>query len=156
MTNIGEKMVDLPLEPHIARMVIEAEKYNCVETICTIASFLSGRSVFVRPAEQNDEAETAHRRFRVAQSDFLTLLKVWQEYETNNFSNDWARRNFLNSRMLAEIRQIRYQLFRALRRNGIRASESQDPEAIGKSITAGLIENLMAYQSRYSYFRVKM
>jgi HrpA-like RNA helicase len=42
-----------------------------------------------------------------------------------------------------------------LRRNGIRASDSQDPEAIGKSIAAGLIENLMEYYSRHSYRRTK-
>jgi ATP-dependent helicase HrpA len=57
--------------------------------------------------------------------------------------------------MLGEARQVRYQLFRVLRRNDIYASESQDPEAIGKSIAAGLIENLMEYYSRHSYRRVK-
>ena len=155
ITKIGETMAELPLEPHIARMVIEAEKHNCVETICTIASFLGGRSVFVRPKGKESEADAAHRRFKVPESDFLTLLKVWQEYEANDYRDSWARDNFLHSKMLGEVRQVRYQLFRALRRNGIRASESQDSEAIGKSIAAGLIENLMEYYSRHSYRRVK-
>lgn len=155
ITDIGETMAELPLEPHLARMVIEAEKHKCVETICTIASFLGGRSVFVRPKGKENEADVAHRRFEVPESDFLTLLKVWQEYEANDFRDSWARDNFLHSKILAEVRQVRYQLFRALRRNGIRVSESQDPEAIGKSIAAGLIENLMEYYSRHSYRRVK-
>jgi len=155
ITEIGEIMAELPLEPHIARMVIEAEKHNCVETICTIASFLGGRSVFVRPKGKESEADAAHSRFKVPESDFLTLLKVWQEYEANDYRDDWARNNFLHTKMLAEVRQVRYQLFRALRRNGIRASESRDPEAIGKSIAAGLIENLMEFYSRHSYCRVK-
>lgn len=155
ITEIGETMAELPLEPHIARMVIEAEKNKCVETICTIASFLGGRSVFVRPKDKEYEADAAHHRFKVSESDFLTLLKVWQEYEANDFRDSWARDNFLHSKTLAEVRQVRYQLFRALRRNGIRASESQDPEAIGKSIAAGLIENLMEHYSRHSYRRAK-
>jgi RNA helicase HrpA len=155
ITKVGEIMAELPLEPHISRMVIEAEKHNCVETVCTIASFLGGRSVFVRPKNKEEEAEKAHNRFRVPESDFLTLLKVWQEYEANDYRDGWARDNFLHTKMLAEVRQVRYQLFRALRRNGIRASESQDPEAIGKSIAAGLIENLMERYSHYSYRRVK-
>jgi HrpA-like RNA helicase len=155
ITEIGETMAEFPLEPHIARMVIEAEKHRCVETICTIASFLGGRSVFVRPKGKESEADAAHRRFKVPESDFLTLLKVWQEYEANDYRDGWARDNFLHTKMLAEVRQVRYQLFRVLRRNGIRASESQDPEAIGKSIAAGLIENLMEYYSRHSYRRVK-
>ena len=155
ITETGETMAELPLEPHIARMVIESEKHNCVETICTIVSFLGGRSVFVRPRGKEYEADEAHYRFRVPESDFLSLLKVWQEYEANHYSNSWARENFLHSKVLNEARQVRYQLFRALRRNGIRVSESEDPEAIGKSIAAGLIENLMEYYSRHSYRRVK-
>jgi HrpA-like RNA helicase len=155
ITGIGETMAELPLEPHIARMVIEAEKQKCVETICAIASFLGGRSVFVRPRDKGHEADAAHSRFRVPESDFLALLKVWQEYEANDYRDNWARDNFLSGKTLNEVRQVRYQLLRALRRNGIRASESQDPEAIGQSIAAGLIENLMEYYSRHSYRRVK-
>jgi RNA helicase HrpA len=155
IAEIGETMAELPLEPHIARMVIEAEKHNCVKAVCTIVSFLGGRSVFVRPKSKEPEDDTAHRRFKVPESDFLTLLKVWQEYEANDYSDDWAKNNFLNSKVLYGVKQIRYQLFRVLRRNGIRASELQDPEAIGKSVAAGLIENLMEYYSRYSYRRVK-
>ncbi len=155
ITNIGETMAELPLEPHIARMIIEADKYKCVETICTIASFLGVRSVFVRPKGKEYEADFVHNLFKVPGSDFITLLKVWQEYEANDFRDSWARNNFLNSKVLNEVRQVRYQLFRALRRNGIRTSESQDPEIIGKSIAAGLIENLMEYNSRYTYRRVK-
>jgi len=151
ITKIGEIMADLPLEPHTARMVVEAEKYKCVETICTIAAFLGGRSVFVRPKGKESEADAAHRHFKAPGSDFLTLLNVWKEYEANHYNDKWARDNFLNSKVLEEVKQIRYQLFRALRRNGIRASESQDVQAIGKSIASGLIENLMEKRSTWSY-----
>jgi RNA helicase HrpA len=154
ITKIGETMAELPLEPHIARMVIEAEKHNCVETICTIASFLGGRSVFVRPRGKESEADAAHRRFKVPESDFFTLLNVWEAYEANHYDDDWTRDNFLHSKMLREVRQVRYQLFRVLRRNGIRASESQDPEAIGKSIAAGLIHNLLEYRTSGRYDRL--
>ena len=155
ITETGEIMAELPLEPQIARMVVEAEKHKCVEDICTVASFFGGRSVFVRPQEKEGEAEAAHRRFKVPESDFLTLLKVWQEYQANDYSDKWAQDNFLRSKTLGEVRQVRYQLFRALGRHGIRASASQDLEAIGKSIAAGLIENLMEYDWRHSYRRVK-
>jgi len=155
ITKIGEIMADLPLEPHISRIIVEAKKYKCIENVCTIAAFFGLRPVFVRPKGKEQEADTAHFRFKFPGSDFLTLLKIWQEYEANHFDDSWARENFLHSKVLNEVRQIRYQLFKILRQNGIEASESQDPEAIGKSITAGLIENLMAHHSRYSYYRVK-
>lgn len=155
LTGIGEIMADLPLEPRIARMVIEADKHKCVETICTIAAFTSGRSVFVRPKEKEWEADSAHRQFKVPESDFLTLLKVWEAYEKSNYSDRWARDNFLHGKALDEVRSVRYQLFQALRRNGIRATENADPDIIGKCITAGLVENLMEEGSRHSYIRVR-
>lgn len=153
ITKIGETMAELPLEPHIARMVIEAEKHNCVESVCTIASLLNS-SIFIRPKGKEDEADAAHQHFKVPESDFLTLLNVWQEYTINNYRDKWARDNFLRSRALAEARQIRFQLFRALRRNGIHTTQSQNPEAISKSVAAGLIGNLMESDSRHSYRRV--
>lgn len=159
ITEVGETMAELPLAPHIARMVIEAEKHECVETVCTIASFLGGKPVFAFnqnwPEEKKNEAKTAQNKYKDPSSDFISLLKVWQEYEANDFRDGWARNNFLNHKTLDEVRQVRYQLFRALRRNGIRISENQDPEAIGKSIAAGLIENLMQYYSKHSYKRTK-
>lgn len=151
ITAIGETMADLPLEPRIARMVIEADKHNCVETVCTIAAFLGNRSVFVRPKEKELEADQSHAKFKDTKSDFLTLLKVWKEYETNGYDYKWARENFLHTRVLNEVSNIRYQLFRALKRNGIRATENEDPEIIGKSIASGLVGNLMIYDGQHSY-----
>jgi HrpA-like RNA helicase len=155
ITKIGEIMADLPLEPHIARMVVEAEKYNCVREICTIASFLGGRSVFVRPQGKESKADKAHERFKVPGSDFLTLLKVWEEYEQNHYNDDWARNNFLNPKVLEEVRQIRYQLFRILKEHNIPVVSSKDPEVIAKSVAAGLIESLMELQTHHAYRRVK-
>lgn len=151
MTEIGNLMAELPLEPHVARMVIEANKYGCVEQVCTIAAFLGGRYVFNRPRDKQSEADMAHGQFKVEGSDFLTLLNVWRQAEEKKFNESWARDNFLSIRVLKEAREIRNQLFRALKRNGIRAEENDDPEAVGKSIAAGLVGNLMEYSSRHSY-----
>ena len=155
ITEIGEIMAELPLEPHVARMVIEAQKYGCVSAICTIAAFLGNRSVFVRPKGKESEADRIHKNFRVPKSDFLTLLKVWHEYEANHFQDTWARANFLNSKVLNEVRQIRYQLFNILRRNKIPISTADDPESIQKAVAAGLIENLMEHYYKYSYRRIR-
>lgn len=155
LTEIGKTMAELPLDPHIARMVIEAEKHGCVDQVCTIAAFLGGKSAFNRPKEKEEEADKAHARFKVRDSDFLTLLKVWEEYGANDYRDSWARDNFINGRVMNEVRQIRYQLLRALKRSRTAASASADPDAIGKSIVSGLIGDLMVEGGRYSYTRVK-
>lgn len=159
LTSIGKIMAELPLEPHIARMVIEAQKYNCADAVCTIAAFLGGRNVFVRPKDKTAQADTAHRLFKNNQSDFLAYLNVWKAYEKNNGDRDrayeWTQDRFLNFRVLQEVKSVRLQLLRALSRNNIQATENQNPDAIGKSIAAGLIDNIMEFSDNHSYHRIR-
>lgn len=155
ITEVGNLMAELPLEPRKARMIVEAEKNNCVRDVGTICSFLSTHSVLTRPRGKESEADSAHQEFKVEGSDFLTLLKIWDKYEANNYSDDWAQNNFLSSKRLREVKNIRYQLFQILKRNGTSVEETLNPEGIAKSVTAGLIENLMQGPFRHSYRRIK-
>ncbi len=155
LTREGELLAELPLEPRIGKAVLEAEKYNCVREVCKVVSFLGLRSVFVRPKGKEMEADLTHRKFKVPGSDFLTLLKVWESYENSNYSNEWARENFLHWRTLKEAKDVQCQLFRILRCNGIEVKKTKDPELISKSIAAGLINNLMSYYSHYRYLRIR-
>ncbi len=155
VTEIGRIMAELPLSPEIARMVIEAEKFDCVEKVCTIAAMMSVRQVFNRPRDKEYEADRAKARFSQDGSDFLTLLKVWQEWSATapRDRERWARENFLNYRGLYEADQIRSQLFVALRRQHIPTVDrnGHDPVAIQKSVASGQIHNLMIKGGRYSY-----
>ncbi|MCD6085503.1 ATP-dependent RNA helicase [bacterium] len=156
LTKEDELLSEIPLEPRIGKAILEAKKYNCVQEVCKIVSFLGLRSVFMRPKGKETEADLAHQKFKVPGSDFLTLLKVWEDYENSNYSNEWARKNFLHWRTLKEAKDIQYQLFRILKYNGVEIEKkTKDPELIGKSIAAGLINNLMSYYSYYRYLRIR-
>lgn len=150
LTELGCEMAKLPLEPRISRMVLEAEKHGCLREITIIAAFLSVRSIFSRPRDKEIEADTAHQRFYNRKSDALTFLKVWSEYEKSGFDNDWCYRNFLNSRSLFEVKNIRLQLLDILRRRG-RITSSDDEDVILKSVAAGLVQNLLEHGSRHGY-----
>ncbi len=142
LTDLGREMAKLPLEPRIARMVLEAEKYGCVAEIATIASFLSARNVLVRPKGKEDEADYSHRRFRVGGSDMLVSLKIWSAYEASDFDRKWCNDNFLNSRTLWEIKSIREQLLSILARRGQITSNPLN-DVVVRSVASGLISNLM-------------
>jgi len=150
LTDLGREMAKLPLEPRISRMVLEAEKHECVREVTIIAAFLSVRSIFSRPREKEREADAAHQRFYNRRSDALTFLKVWSEYEKSGFDNDWCYKNFLNSRSLFEVKNIRLQLLEILRHRG-RISSSDDEDIILKSIAAGFVQNLLEHSSRHEY-----
>lgn len=151
LTKIGEVIADLPLEPHLGRMILEAKNYKCVNEIVTIAAFLNGRSVFARPSQKESEADNAHAQFKNQESDFMSLLNVWNAYAQSGFKDSWAHKNFLNPKVLAEVGNIKNQLLKALKQNNIQATSLLDAEAIGKSLTAGLIENLFEHSHKWYY-----
>jgi RNA helicase HrpA len=151
LTDLGVRIASLPLEPRMARMVLEAEKYGCVKEIATIAAFMSLRSVFSRPKGKEDDADYKHMRFKDNSSDAMTYLRVWREYEENKFSRSWCFDNFLNCKGLDEVRNIRSQLFSVLKNGGIVIISANNDEAILRSVAAGLVQNLMEHGSRHAY-----
>lgn len=150
LTDLGREMAKLPLEPRISRMVLEAEEHGCVEEIVTIAAFLSVRNVFVRPKGEERKADIAHGPFCTRRSDMLTFLKVWASYRESGFNKEWCFANFLNSRSLFEVKNIRIQLLMILRRRR-EISSATDEDIILRSVTAGLVQNLLEKGSRYAY-----
>lgn len=152
LTEIGWEMANLPLEPHIARMVIAAAKYGCLEEVLVVAASLSVHNIFplIKDEEQKKLAAEAHAKFKDLTSDFLTLLKVWEEYRNSGFDRSWIIKNFLNWKALEEIRKIRGQLFSILR-NHYKITSNSDKEAIAKAVATGLVENLLNYYGRHAY-----
>lgn len=149
ITEIWKKLVDFPLEPKIARLILESENYWCTEQICTIAAFLWNKTVFVRPKWEESIADSKHQLFKNHDSDFMTFIKVWEEYEKNNRSWKWARDNYLNAKVLAEIVEIKQQLFQILERKWLKLENHWwNEENIGKIITTIFINNLVSWGYR--------
>lgn len=157
ITEIGKSMAEFTIEPKVSRMIIEAQKYHCAETVCTIAAFIgSTKPVFFRPRDEPErtEADRSHRSFHHSSSDFLTYLNVWRAWEASDFDRRWAKDSFLSSKALDEIGRIRAELMQTLKKNGAGSTKNgENEEAITKSIASGLIANLCVRQGRYTYTR---
>ena len=70
----------MPLDPRISRMLLEARAENCLREAAVIASALSIRDPRERPPEKAAQADAMHAPFRHPDSDFLTLLNIWDRY----------------------------------------------------------------------------
>lgn len=151
ITLLGKRMAQFPLDPRLSRMLLEAEKFGCVQEVATIAAFLSVRYIFVRPKDKLSEADVAHSAFRDKRSDLITYLNIWENYVKENYSTKWCYDNFLNARSLYEIRMARKQLFVILEENGVKLSKSSDNDKILKSVVSGLIYNLFMSDYRHGY-----
>jgi HrpA-like RNA helicase len=159
ITGIGRIMANLPLDPHISRMVIEANKFGCVEDICTIAAFMSSKSVFLRPQTELSKSEAAHRYFKLDNrgkplSDQESFLKVWKEYLRNIQNLNWCQDNYLNLKVLQEVTLIKNDLTTTLRHHRIDPTITKDPIHVAKSIAAGTIGNLLERVNWEEYRRM--
>jgi len=105
LTPIGRELARLPVDPTAGRMILQARREKAVREVLVIASGLSIQDPRERPEEKRVQADAAHRRFAHPDSDFLTLLNIWDAYHTQVESLGQARlRAFCRSHHLSYIR----------------------------------------------------
>ena len=78
LTPLGRQLAQLPVDPRMGRMVLEADRLGCVEEVIVIAAALSIQDVRERPADQQAQADQAHARHADDSSDFLAYLNLWR------------------------------------------------------------------------------
>ncbi len=92
LTDLGRRMARMPLDPRISRMLLEASEEGCLAETAVIAAALSIRDPRERPPDQVDAADAAQLVFRHPDSDFLTLLAIWDRFhEGSEKRPSWAK-----------------------------------------------------------------
>ncbi|KAL4587030.1 hypothetical protein LXL04_011679 [Taraxacum kok-saghyz] len=115
LTDLGWKMVEFPLDPPLAKMLLIGEQLECMNEVLTIVSMLSVPSVFFRPKDRAEESDAAREKFFVPESDHLTLLNVYQQWKANQYRGDWCNDHFLQVKGLRKAREVRSQLLDILK-----------------------------------------
>jgi len=101
-------------------MILQASAEKCLREVLIIAAGLSIQDPRERPLDQREQADAAHRRFAHPDSDFLTLLNIWEAFheEFEAMSQGRMRRfchdHFLSYIRLREWRDIHDQLLEVL------------------------------------------
>ena len=113
---LGAELAKLPTDPHIGRMILQAEKEDVLDEVLVIAAALSVPDVRDRPMEAAEAADQAHARFRDDRSDFLSLLKLWQAFHAKQRElsgsklRKWCKENFISFVRVREWLEVHRQL----------------------------------------------
>jgi ATP-dependent helicase HrpA len=116
ITPLGRRMARLPIDPRLARMIIEAAAEKCVDEVLVIVAALSIQDPRERPLDKQDAADAAHAKFQDERSDFLAFLKLWKFYREHEkqLSHNKLRRvckeNFLSFIRMREWEEVHEQL----------------------------------------------
>ena len=137
LTKLGSKMVEFPVDPPLAQMLIKAEETGCSNEMLTVVAMLSVPSVWFRPKDREEESDAAREKFFVPESDHLTLLNVYQQWKNNGYRNDWCNKHFIQGKGLKKGREVRAQLMDIMKQQKIPlVSCGQDWDVCRRSIAA--------------------
>ncbi|MFG2417856.1 ATP-dependent RNA helicase HrpA [Streptomyces sp. NPDC048448] len=149
LTDTGRKLAQLPVDPRLARMVLEADKNGCAREVMVIAAALSIQDPRERPSDKQTQADQHHARFRDETSDFLAFLNLWRyvrEQQKERGSSAFRRmckQEFLNFLRIREWQDIYTQLRTVAKQMGIHPNEDDAAEqSVHVSLLAGLLSHV--------------
>lgn len=152
LTPIGKQLARIPLDPRLARMLIEAEQLGVLMEAYVVVAALTIQDIRERPLEFQAQADQKHARFNNKRSDFLTMLNLWRYVRTQRTElSGNAFRKLLQSEYLHYMRTREwFDLVRQLRNIGDQlgwANVSElaahtDEDSLHKSLLAGLLSHI--------------
>ena len=161
LSDEGRLMARLPLDPRLARMLIQADREGCLGDVLPIAASLSVRDPRETPPEKRGSAEAAHAKFRDERSDFAGLLNIWEGFRRSGLKGGYTgklkrfcRENYLSFPRMREWMDIHRQLALLMEENGYRIHRSKMSEwedkrgemsarytAVHRSVLSGLLSH---------------
>ncbi|MET8180779.1 ATP-dependent RNA helicase HrpA [Streptomyces sp. NPDC005336] len=149
LTQVGRKLAQLPVDPRLARMVLEADRNGCVREVTVIAAALSIQDPRERPSDKQQQADQQHARFKDESSDFLAFLNLWkyirerQKELSSSAFRRMCRNEFLNYLRIREWQDIYSQLRTVAKTMDIHMSEQDAaPDHVHMSLLAGLLSHV--------------
>ncbi|HDY7477023.1 TPA: ATP-dependent RNA helicase HrpA [Vibrio vulnificus] len=159
LTAVGKQLARLPIDPRLARMVLEAPRFGCLKEVMIIAAALSIQDPRERPSDKQQSADDKHRRFYHEDSDFLTFVNVWnhiQKQQKALSGNQFRRQckdDYLNYLRVREWQDVYFQIHQSMREMEFKLnSEPGSYDAVHSAILTGLLSHIgMKDQEKNEY-----
>ncbi len=161
LTALGRRLAQLPVDPRLGRMVLEADRLGCADEVIVIAAALSIQDPRVRPLQERAQADQMHTRFKDERSDFVGYLNLWahlreqQRELSGNQLRKRCRTEYLHYLRIREWQDLAAQLRQAARGVGVTInSEPADPDpdrrwqAVHQALLSGLLSHVGQHNER--------
>ena len=155
LTKLGRQLVVLPVDPRLARMVVEADRLGCLRAVLVIAAALSIQDPRERPVEHQAHSDQMHARFRDERSDFATLLNLWgyirtqQKESSSSAFRRMCKGEYLNYLRIREWQELESQLRQVAKQLQLNVGPAPEPgaetaneDAIHQALLAGLLSHI--------------
>lgn len=152
LTPLGKKMACFPLEPRFAKTILISPDFSCTEEVLTIISLLSVDSVLYNPPARRDEVLAVRRKFISSEGDHVTLLNIYRAFKKVSGNREWCRENFVNSRNMGLVAEVRAQLRDICIKLGLKLESSLSELAnVRRCLAHGMFANAAELQPDGTY-----
>ncbi len=159
LTATGRQLAKIPTDPKLARMLLAANKLNCLAEVAIIVSALSIQDPREKPADKMHQADSKHAEFKIDDSDFMTILNIWNVFETqkkqlsNNRLRKYCKAQFLSYIRMREWFDIHAQIMQVIKGELKFKFNTSDAgyEAIHCALLPGLLSNIGFRHEQYQY-----
>src|SRR4051812_22832152 len=149
LTPIGRRLAQLPVDPRLARMVLEADRLGCADEVIVIAAGLSIQDPRERPVEKQAQADQSHARFADEHSDFISYLNLWRHLRERQreLSGSQFRKlchaEYLHYLRVREWQDLVGQLRQAAKEVGVKLNRTPaEPADVHVALLSGLLSHL--------------
>jgi ATP-dependent helicase HrpA len=156
LTPLGRELARLPLDPTLGRMLLQARIEKALPELLIIAAGLSIPDPRERPEEKRELANAAHKAFAAPESDFITLLKIWNATPeasggSRNALRKFCKSNFLSFTRMQEWRDVWKQLCDSFNDDLRQPTPPATDDAIHRSILAAQLGHIAMKEERNLY-----
>jgi ATP-dependent RNA helicase HrpA len=162
LTDTGRTLSRLPVDPRLGKMLVKASSLGALRELLIITSLLSIQDPRERPADKRQAADEKHRQWHDKESDFSTLLLLWNHFEEQRQAlsrrkfSEYCRQQFVSYLRMREWRDLHHQLHAACRQAGLAENKTAaDYDAVHKAILSGLLSHVGFRHQEREYLGVR-
>lgn len=149
LSAIGRRLLDFPVHPRLARVIVEGERRGVADEACLVAALLGERDLRLEARAGFGDGRRAGPAGASGPSDLLELIERFREAEAAGFEPSSLRAQGLDVRATQAVRSAYRQLARQSRDRAERPAglEAVD-QAILRSILAGFADRVARRKKR--------
>ncbi|XP_063227426.1 ATP-dependent DNA/RNA helicase DHX36-like isoform X2 [Bacillus rossius redtenbacheri] len=161
LTPLGYHLANLPLDPHIGKMILMAAIFSCIDPIFTVAASLSFKDPFIGSmyaAKKVSEAKQKLLKGHV--SDHLAVaeaMRQWEQAKTHEDKKKFCQEHFVSGHTLYMLRDMKGQFAQYLYEMNFLESKdfkfeganvnSDNVALVNAIICAGLYPNIAIFKT---------
>ncbi|MCB0925621.1 MAG: ATP-dependent RNA helicase HrpA, partial [Mycobacterium sp.] len=154
ITGLGRRLADLPVDPRLGRMILQADTEGCLREVLVLAAALSIPDPRERPIDAEEAARQKHARFADESSDFMSFLNLWNYLRgqrkalSGSAFRRMCRQEYLHYLRVREWQDLVGQLRGIVRGIGLRGGDDgddtqpADPARVHAALVSGLLSHV--------------